>query len=149
MKSAYQTALLVLIIGWLSVSPAWAAGSVTTRVTVVHAADGPGHIDSGLSTIASELQSVFKYTSYRLIKTRTLDLKSGQNGQVSLPGGRTLILTPLQIKGKRIPYQIQILKKNRSVFQSRIQLNNNSSVTIGGPKYKNGVLLFNIRGSHR
>lgn len=149
MTKSIRFSIIFALLGCLSFLPAAAAQNFITNVTIIHASTGSNHVDGSLRSIASELQSVFKYTSYSLIKSQTLKQRSNQNSQVSLPGGRTLVVKPLEMKGRRIPYQINILKKNRSVFQTRIQLNNNSSVTIGGPQYKNGVLLFNIRGSAR
>ncbi len=120
-----------------------------TRVRVIQAATGPAHVDPGLGDLIRELESVFKYTSYRLIKTQDMDLKKNQDGRVRLPGDRNLILTPSGMEGSRITYRIRINKKNKSVFQTRVALKNNKSITIGGPKNKNGVLLLNISGSMR
>ncbi len=106
-------------------------------------------MDPDLVPIIRELESVFKYTAYRLVTSQNMMLGLNQKGRVRLPGNRVLVITPLQIKGQRISYQINILKERRSIFQTRILLRNNSSVTIGGPRFKNGVILFNIRGSAR
>ncbi|NOX35879.1 MAG: hypothetical protein GXP56_19485 [Deltaproteobacteria bacterium] len=129
--------------------PVFAAGRVLTDVKVIHASMGPGHIDPGLKKIISELESVFKYTSYRLLKDRRLNLGFNQEGRVDLPGKRTLIVMPTDMDGKRIRYQINIKKNNHLIFKTRVLLRNDSSITIGGPKFNNGFLLFNISGSMR
>ena len=54
---------------------------------------------------------------------------------------------PSDMEGKRIRYEIGIQKNKQSVFQTQVLLKNNISITIGGPKFNNGVLLFNISGS--
>jgi len=51
------------------------------------------------------------------------------------------------MEGKRIRYQISIQKNRQSIFQTQVLLKNNSSITIGGPQFNNGVLLLNISGS--
>lgn len=149
MNRYFKIALLLSTLLLFTASPILAKNRVLTQVKVIQASSQSNQIDPGLAPIISELQSVMRYTSYRLLSSQNLNLGFGQSGRVSIPGGRTLIVTPLQMKGQRIPYQIKILKNNRSIFQTRIQLNNNSSVTIGGPKHKKGVILLNIRGSAR
>jgi len=137
--------LFILFLG-LSAAPGTAAGNISTQVKVIHASTGGNHIDPGLSAIISEIQPVFRYTSFRLLSSKNMILGADQDGKVSLPGGRTLVVTPQQMQGSRIPFQIKMIKNNRAVFQTRIQLRNNSSVTIGGPRYDNGVILINIVG---
>ncbi len=127
--------------------PAIAKDKVRTEVKVIHASTKAKGVDSSLKNISHELESVFKYTSYRLIKNKRLNQGFNEKGQVKIPGKRTLIVTPSRLDGKRIRYQINIRKNNRSIFQTQVLLKNNKSITIGGPQYKKGVLLFNISGS--
>ncbi len=131
----------------LAVHPVLAKKTVLTDIKVIHASTGKNHVDPGLNSIISELESVFKYTSYRLLKDETLNLNFGQKGQVNLPGKRTLEVVPIKMENKRIRYQILIRKINRIIFKTQVLLKNNSSITIGGPKFKKGTLLFNISGS--
>ena len=130
-------------------SPAFAKNKVLTDVKVIHASTGPKHVDPSLNKIISELKTVFKYTSYRLLKVQRLNLGFNERGRVTLPGKRTLVVIPSNMNGKRIRYQINIQKNRRSIFQTQVLLKNNSSITIGGPQFNNGVLLFNISGSAR
>ncbi|MCP4022546.1 MAG: hypothetical protein GY729_11955 [Desulfobacteraceae bacterium] len=125
---------------------AMAGGNVNTGVRVIHASSGPQFIDPGLRDIVPELKSVFRYTSYRLIKQKSMNLNRNQQGKVNLPGNRTLVVTPTKIKGKRIQYSININKAGQRIFNTQVSLKNNSSITIGGPKFKKGYLLFNISG---
>ncbi|WP_300457555.1 hypothetical protein [Desulfobacula sp.] len=127
--------------------PAMAENRVLTNVKVIHASTTSETVDASLKDIIPELRSVFKYTSYRLLNDQQMNLGFKQKGRVTLPGKRTMIVMPADMEGRRIRYQINILKNNRSVFQTRVLLRNNSSITIGGPQFKNGVLLLNISGS--
>jgi len=127
--------------------PVLAGSQVLTNVKVIHASTGPEYVDPSLKKIIPELKSVFKYTSYRLLKNQRLALNFNRKGHVELPGKRTLIVMPTNMDGKRIRYQITIRKNNDPIFQTRVRLKNNSSITIGGPQFNNGYLLFNISGS--
>ncbi len=127
---------------------ALAGGQVLTDVKVIHASLGETEqLDSSLKNIIHELKSVFKYTSYRLLKDQRFNLNFNQEGLVNLPGNRTLLILPSDMDGKRIRYQINIFKNNHSIFQTQVMLKNNSSITIGGPELDNGALLINISGA--
>ena len=128
--------------------PALAATvTYTTHVKVIQAAEGLPHVDPGIQSIVREMKSVFKYTQYRLIKTQTLTLGENQEGRMALPGRRTLVMTPVNRADSRITYRIRIEKNRSPVFRTQVMLLNHSSITIGGPRFKNGVLLFNIQGN--
>ncbi len=123
-----------------------AENAVDTDVLVIHASQNQNHIDPELTDLAEELSSVFKYTSYRLLKTKNMRLGKNQTGRVTLPGRRTLSVTPVNITGEKIKYQITIHKTKNQIFGTQIILKNNRSITIGGPRFRNGFLLFNITG---
>ncbi len=128
--------------------PVWAEAQVLTDIKVIHATIvGPQQFDSRLNPILHELKSVFKYTSYKLLKEQRVNLHFNQEGRVSLPGNRTLLILPSDADGKRICYQINIQKNNHSIFQTQVMLKNNSSITIGGPELDSGALLINISGA--
>jgi hypothetical protein len=127
--------------------PVWANAQVLTDIKVIHATIGPEQFDSKLKPILHELKSIFKYTSYKLLKEQRFDLQFNQEGRVSLPGNRTLVILPSDADGKRICYQINIQKNNHSIFQTQVMLKNTNSITIGGPELDSGVLLINISGT--
>jgi hypothetical protein len=125
----------------------WAQTVYGTRVKVIHAATGSSHIDPGIQPLVQEIKSVFKYTDYRLIKDKQMNLGENQTATMNLPGNRTLLCTPVNMVKDRITYHIRIEKNKSPVFQTQVLLKNHNSITIGGPQYKNGVLLFNIEGN--
>jgi len=134
---------------YLFLPPLSAGSQVLTDIKVIHASTGgkAEQFDSGLKGIIHELKSVFKYTSYQLLKDQRFNLNFNQEGLVNLPGNRTLLILPSDTDGKRIRYQINIQKDNHSIFQTQVMLKNNNSITIGGPELDNGVLLINISGA--
>ena len=140
--------IILSVACWVCLSPnmATAGDTVKTDVRIIHASQGPSYIDSELEDLAAELGSIFKYTSYRLIKEKSMSLKNNQKGVVTLPGKRSLVVTPIRVSGEKIKYQIGIFKSGDKVFGTQILLKNRRSITIGGPKFKDGFLLFNISG---
>ena len=135
---------------YLFLPSALAGGQVLTDIKVIHASSGGSgrieQLDPGLKGIIHELKSVFKYTSYQLLKDQRFILNFNQEGRVSLPGNRTLLILPSAPEGKRIRYQINIQKNDSTIFKTQVMLKNASSITIGGPELDKGVLLINISG---
>jgi hypothetical protein len=126
----------------------WAAGGIHVRVQTVLASQDKAFIDPGLSGLAQELRSVFRYSSYKLLGKTSLDLAPQKTGSVTLPGERVLKITPTGITGDRVELRLVILKKEKQVFETVVQLLNNGSIIVGGPQHQNGSLLFNISASY-
>jgi len=59
----------------------------------------------------------------------------------------TINCTPARIQANRAELHLVIVKGKKKIFQTTIQLLNRGSITLGGPKYKNGILLLNIYNS--
>ncbi|MDD9303724.1 MAG: hypothetical protein HUK40_15845 [Desulfobacter sp.] len=143
LKSIFVWVCLVFLI----TTPAQADPVYNTRVRVIHARTGPAQIDPGIKAVVREIQPVFKYTRFNLLNDKKMMLAQGQKGSLFLPGNRSLVITPVTRKKNRIQYHIRINAKGNPVFQTNVMLKNHDSVTIGGPKFKKGVLLLNILGS--
>ena len=129
-------------------SPSLAKDSCRISVDTILASRQGSGVDPQLQRHIRELQSMFNYTSYRLLSSKALDLIEGQSGQVALPDARQLTITPQKIRGSRADIALQMTKGGRSVFQTQIQLLNHGSLFVGGPKYQNGNLIFKISGSY-
>jgi len=103
--------------------------------------------DPRLSALIGEMESVFRYSSYRQLSRDRMNLGIGDTGVASLPGKRQLKITPIRVSGNRAELRVMIFKQGQQIFQTVIQLLNGGSMTVGGPKHKNGYLLFNISSS--
>jgi hypothetical protein len=51
------------------------------------------------------------------------------------------------VTGNRVELQLVISRNKNQIFQTMIQLLNHGSIIVGGPKYEDGYLLFNISTS--
>ena len=138
--------LLITLIG-VPAASAQPEPKISVVVKTVLASEKSDFVDPRLKGLIRELKSIFRYSSYRLLSQRRMNLRMGQIGTQSLPGKRTLKIKPMRITGNRVKLQLRILKKNRQTFQTVIQLLNRGSITVGGPTHKNGYLLFNIYSS--
>ncbi len=134
-------AVAFLLVGPLA--QAWAQPLNVTVKTVLASSDG-NYMDPQLSRLTDELKSVFRYTSYRLLAQDRLKLQLNQTGATGLPGQRRLNITPLAIEGQRVRMRLVLMRQGRAVFNTDILLRNRGSITVGGPRYENGYLLFNV-----
>jgi hypothetical protein len=125
-------------------NPSFAISKINITVKTILASQDKAYIDPQLKDIVKELQSVFRYTSYRLLSRDGMQLDMKQTGTVSLPGKRILRITPIRTAANRAQLKVEILKGNQQVFQTTIQLVNRGSMTIGGPQHERGYLLLNI-----
>jgi len=146
LKELFLPLLLIVLISGLT-CPAWAEKRINIVIKTILASNNSTLIDPGISTLAQKLQSVFRYSSYRLLSQDSMDLGMGETGTVSLPGNRKMKITPVRIMENRVELQLLIFKKKRQVIQSTIQILNHGSITVGGPEHKGGYLLFDIFNS--
>ncbi|MBL7171512.1 MAG: hypothetical protein ISS68_01590 [Desulfobacteraceae bacterium] len=121
--------------------------AVKIVVKTVLASQDATPVDPRISALTQKLQSVFRYSSYRLISEDNMQLRIGETGTVSLPGDRMLKITPLRVTGNRAELQLLIFKNERQIIKTRIQVLNHGSITVGGPEHKGGFLLFDIFNS--
>jgi len=135
------------IVACLLVMPAQADQKVGIVVKTILASQESEYLDSRLSSLVEELRSVFRYSSYRLLSEDSTNLGMGETCEVSLPGKRILKITPVQVVEDRVELQLVILKQKKEIFQTVVKLLNKSSLTVGGPEYEDGYLLFNISAS--
>lgn len=139
---------VITILAILAPLPAMGKSRCQINVSTILAAKDDTTIDPKLKPRIAELQSMFSYTSYRLLGSESLLLDEGQSGIVSLPGGHQLKITPHKIRGSRADIALQMMKQEHSVFQTQIQLLNRGRLFVGGPKYLNGNLIFEISSSY-
>lgn len=139
--------LFILFFLHLFAPPGQAAPVIKINVKVILASQKGGSMDSRLQGLTRELQSVFRYASYKLLSEKSMTLSLKNAGSVSLPGGRMMRIIPQGLSGNRVTLKLKIHKGKRKIFQTVIQLLNKGSLTVGGPKHKGGYLLFNISAS--
>lgn len=137
--------LLLIAAASMLVSPAAStAAEINIGIKTILASNDQQYEDPQLKGIITELQTVFRFTSYRLLKQDRLALNQGQTGRVNLPGNRVLSVTPTGSRGNRTQMALRINKQQRQIFETQIDLLKRGTITVGGPRYENGYLLLNI-----
>lgn len=141
--------LLPAIVALALLLAAAAAGSaspdtVTVDVGVVLASNEGNVIDPSLAALRNKLQSMFNYTSYRLLERKRHTYPVGETANFQLPGGRRMRVTPVPADAKKVRLDVRITEDGRNVLTTTLVLSRGGMVLVGGPPYQSGVLILLI-----
>jgi len=121
-----------------------AGGTVSVDVGAVYASNEGRSIDPALATIRGKLQSMFNYSSYRMIDRKRRTLGVGETGEFDLPGRRTMRATPLPSQGNKVRLAIRISEGPKNLLATTLGLSRGGMVLVGGPSHESGVLILII-----
>jgi len=137
---------LVPVAAVLAVIPfavtAWAQDRVSLEVGTVLATNSSSHIDSQLASIRGQLERLFQYTSYRLVKQEVSDVSCGNPASFEIPGGRHLLVMAKDTRGGRVSLNVALMKDRHVLMRTDLTLGKRGTIMVGGPRYENGVLII-------
>ena len=133
--------LLLLIAGG---SGNAAAQSVSVEIGSVYASNEGSSMDPVLGNIRGKLQSMFNYTSYKLLDRKRRSLAVGETGVFELPGHRTMRVTPVPAQGNKVRLSVQISEGAKNLLTTTLGLSRGGMVLVGGPSHQAGVLILII-----
>jgi len=117
---------------------------VAVDVGVVLASNEGTTMDPALSSIRNQLQSMFTYSSYRMVDRLSRTLNVGETGDFGLPGNRSMRVTPAPSEGTKVRLAVQIMEEDRNILTTTLGLKRGGMVLVGGPAYQKGVLILII-----
>jgi len=117
---------------------------VAVDVGVVLASNEGTTMDPALSSIGNQLQSMFTYSSYRMVDRLGRTLNVGETGEFGLPGNRSMRVTPIPSEGSKVRLAVQIMEGDRNILTTTLGLKRGGMVLVGGPAYQKGVLILII-----
>jgi hypothetical protein len=117
---------------------------VAIDVGVVVASNDGTTMDPALSSIQKKLQSMFNYSSYRMVDRLKRTLNVNETGDFGLPGHRSMRVTPVPAKGKKVRLAVQIMEGEKNLLTTTLGLTRGGMVLVGGPSYQKGVLILII-----
>ena len=137
---------LLIFVAIFAYIPAQAIASsgIEVYVEIIKADQTSTVVDPKLKDLAKELGSVLNYTGFTLVKEIGLRLGRGEKGEVTLSPGRLLRLNFQGVKDRQARLVVKIMENGKEIFSTTLLLVNDGKVLIGGPPYKNGVLLLRI-----
>jgi len=121
---------------------AWAQDTVALEVGTVLATNSSSQIDEELASIRGQLERLFQYSSYRLMKQEQSDVSCGKPASFEIPGGRHLLVMAKDTRGGRVSLNVALMKERRVLMRTDLTLGKRGTIMVGGPRYENGVLII-------
>lgn len=121
---------------------AWAQDRVALEVGTVLATNSSSQIDAQLASIRGQLERLFQYTSYRLVKQEVSDVSCGKPASFEIPGGRHLLVMAKDTRGGRVSLNVALMKDRHVIMRTDLTLGKRGTIMVGGPRYENGVLII-------
>ncbi len=137
-----MTLLLILISIFISGFPSIAPAQVQTRLRVIEASNVGSSIDPSLRDLHDQLGSLFRYTSYRLIRDETLSLSPNRTTSVAFQEGRSIEVTQIGLQKNIAELRVRITSDRTEILNTQVRLSPGRTVLIGGPKHGQGVAIL-------
>jgi hypothetical protein len=137
------TVLLAVLLAAVGAEAA-SAGSVSVDIGMVVASNQGTSIDPALSALRAKLQSMFNYSSYKMLDRAKRTLAVGETGDFVLPGGRSMRVTPVPAPANKVRLAVQIMEGDRNLLTTTLGLSRGGMVLVGGPPYRSGVMILLI-----
>ena len=120
------------------------SGGVEVRIGAVVASNAGQVFDQRLASLRRQFDSLFQYTSYRLIKEERRMVSWGRQAGFDLPGGRYLLVIPRECKDNRVSRKLILVEGSRPLFDTVLGLRNQGTFLVGGPRHQEGRLIIAI-----
>jgi hypothetical protein len=125
------------------------ASGVEVRIGAVFASNTEQTFDPRLASMRRQFDTLFPYTSYRLIKEERRLVVWGRQAGFDLPGGRYLLVIPREYKDGRVSMKLMLVEGSRPLFDTVVGLRNQGTFLVGGPRHQEGVLIIAIGADKR
>ena len=142
MKKFLLIFLLILVLSLLSHSFTFA--QVQTRLRILEASNAGTGVDSSLRDMRDQFESLFTFSSYRLLKEETVILYPHQPVSLPVHPGRSMELTLLGLRRNVADVKVKIKREQTDILDTQVRLTPGKTVSIGGPKHGRGVIIINL-----
>ncbi|MGZ3618999.1 MAG: hypothetical protein ACXVAA_00705 [Candidatus Binataceae bacterium] len=117
---------------------------ILLRVDEVLAADTGEGIDMRLLPMGGRLESLFRYTTYRLISRQIGRTECGRTAAFTLPGGWIVHVAPSAVRDDMIAMELMLFNGAHPMMTTDVRMRNHGMLIIGGPHYRQGMLIIPI-----
>jgi len=126
-----------------------ASNATRHRIVLLHvdeviAADTGEGIDERLLPMGLRLQSIFRYTTYRLVSSQVGRTECGSAAAFTLPGGWIVHVEPNAVSDNMIAMELMLFQGARPMMTTDLRLRNHGTLIVGGPRYQHGMLIIPI-----
>ena len=117
---------------------------ILLHVDEVIAADTGEGIDERLLPMGGRLESLFRYTTYRLISRQIGRTECGRTAAFTLPGGWIVHVEPSAVRDNMIAMELMLFQGAQPMMTTDVRMRNHGMLIIGGPHYRQGMLIIPI-----
>jgi hypothetical protein len=118
-----------------------ASQAVQVKIGTILASNQNDEVDPRLAPIQNQFKA-FKYRSYRLMKEESQTVAWGGTATFDIPGGRTLVVSPQELREKQISLKVKL--EGGEKLDTTVRLQNKGNFILGGPPHEGGVLILSI-----
>ena len=136
------TPLLVFVFILFLALPSMTPAQVQTRVRVIEASNVGSVIDPSLRDLHGQLGSLFRYTSYRLLRDERINLSLNQPASVPVHQGISIEITQVGLQANMAELRVRIKRDGADLLNTQVRLSPGRTVLIGGPKHGEGVVIL-------
>jgi len=133
---------VAVLLGMVAVAEA--DGACEIRIGAVVASNTGQLFDPRLANLKPQFDSLFPYSSYRLLMNERRRVEWGSRAGFDLPGGRYLLVVPREYKDGRVSLKILLVDGSRALVDTVLALRDEGTFLVGGPRHKQGVLIIAI-----
>lgn len=144
MNRAAVSCLATLVSLAVASAVAEAQSGCEVRIGAVVASNTGRLFDPRLASLKPQFDSLFPYSSYRLLMNERKRVEWGSRAGFDLPGGRYLLVVPREYKDGRVSLKIVLIDGSRALVDTVLALKNEGTFLVGGPRDKQGVLIIAI-----
>jgi hypothetical protein len=121
--------------------PPKTAARVNVTVLSIIATNKDNRTDPALQNLAEQLKPTFKFSGYRLVRTDTRTVPTGQTARIRLVGSYGLQVTPTQADAQYVAMNVQALRVSRRVLGLQLRLRPGTYQLLGGWPVSGDTLL--------
>lgn len=121
-----------------------AGGTVEVSIGSVLATDVGQEFDVRLTAMKPQFESLFRYSSYRLMKQERRAVEWGASASFDIPGGRSLVVAPKELRDSKVSMKVMLLEGGRPLIDTSVALRNHGVLLLGGPRQQEGVLIIAV-----
>jgi len=121
-----------------------ASNAVEVRIGAVLASNSGKEFDARLASLHRQFDTLFPYSSYRLVKEERQRVPWGGKVGFDIPGGRYVMVIPKEFKNERVSMKVMVIEGSRPIVDTFLSLRNHGTFLVGGPRQHEGVLILSI-----
>lgn len=120
------------------------SGRVEVRIGAVLASNSGKEFDQRLASMQRQFNTLFAYSSYRLVKEQRQLVPWGERVAFDIPGGRYVVVTPKEFKNDRVLMKVVVIEGSRPIVDTALSLRDHATFLVGGPRNHDGVIILSI-----